>query len=63
MDLVLSKNKMEANGTEYSNVQVELKDRYNNLVFNDSSTIIDLEILDQYSHIITADTTSQLIKE
>jgi hypothetical protein len=62
-DLVLSKNKLEANGTEYSNVQVELRDRYNNLVFNDSSTKIDLEILPKYTHIITYDNASQVVKE
>jgi hypothetical protein len=62
-DLVLSKNKLEANGEEYSNVQVELRDRYNNLVFNDSSTKINLEILPKYTHIITSDNISQVVKE
>ncbi|MDR3150616.1 MAG: hypothetical protein LBU14_03225 [Candidatus Peribacteria bacterium] len=62
-DLVLSKSKLEADGNEYATLQVELKDRYNNLVFNNSSTKIDLEISPKYSQIINSDFDSQITKE
>jgi len=55
IDLVLSKNKMEASLDADSTLSVELKDRYNNVVFNDNSTRTYIEILDQYSNIITSD--------
>jgi len=63
LDLILSKNKIEANSESYSVLNVELKDRYNNLVFNDSSTNTELEILDQYSNIISSDKDSSIISE
>lgn len=55
LDLILSKSKLEANTKDYSNVNIELKDRYNNLVFTDSSTNLDIEILPQYKHLISYD--------
>lgn len=55
LDLNLTQNKIEASPTAVSSLNVELKDRYNNLVFNDNSTVTDLEILDQYANIITSD--------
>jgi len=55
IDLVLSKSKIEANITDYSNVSVELKDRFNNLVYTDNTTQANLEILSQYSHVLTSD--------
>lgn len=63
MDLVLSKSKLEADTKDYSNVSVELKDRYNNLVFTDSTTQVDMEILPQYTHLITYDKKSNIVKE
>ena len=63
MDLVLSKNKIEASPLASSFLSVELKDRYNNLVFNDSSTNTSIEILPEYSDIITSDESSSVVKE
>ncbi|MFK7780230.1 MAG: VCBS repeat-containing protein, partial [Candidatus Gracilibacteria bacterium] len=62
IDLVLSKNEIEASETSYSLLSVELKDRYNNLVFNDNSTNTTLEILEQYDHIITSDYDSSVVE-
>ncbi len=61
MDLVLSKSRMEANPDINSNVSVELKDKYNNLVFTDNSTITEIEILPEYSHILSSDKDSQVV--
>jgi hypothetical protein len=55
VDLILSKNKIEASLDADSTLSVELKDRYNNVVFNDNTTKTYIEILDQYSNIITSD--------
>jgi len=63
IDIVLSKSKLEANTKDYSNVTVELKDRYNNLVFTDSKTKVDLEILPIYTHLITSDKNSLVVKD
>lgn len=63
LDLNLSQNKIEASSTAFANLKVELKDRYNNLVFNDNSTALDLEILEQYSTIIKSDKNSDIVKE
>jgi hypothetical protein len=63
IDLFLSQNEIEASETSLSILNVELKDRYNNLVFNDDSTKTSLEILKQYSHIIKSDKSSSIIKE
>lgn len=61
MDLVLSKSKMEALSTSFSILTVELKDKYNNLTFNDSNTNTSLEILPEYSHILTTDTLTKKV--
>ncbi len=63
IDLNLSKNKMEASKDSYSTLSVELKDRYNNLVFNDNTTNTNLEILDQYSDIITSPNKNVKVKK
>ncbi len=63
LDLNLSQNKIEASPKAVSNLNIELKDRYNNLVFNDNSTKTDLEILDQYANIITSDNKTQTVTE
>jgi hypothetical protein len=63
MDLILSKNKIEASELSSSVLQVELKDRYNNLVFNDNSTITSIEILDNYSNIISPDKESVTVND
>jgi len=54
---------MEASENEYSMLSVELKDRYNNIVFNDSSTNTSIEILPQFSHIITSENDSNIVNE
>ncbi len=54
MDLSLSKAILEANGSDSVGVRVELKDRYGNLVFTDSTTKAILEIKNKYSQIIQA---------
>ncbi len=61
MDLVLSKSRMEANPSESSNLNVELKDKYNNLVFNDSNTNVTLEIPQEYSNILTTNNVTQKV--
>lgn len=52
IDLSLSNSKIEASESSTSNLSAELKDRYWNLVFNDNSTNLSLEILDDYKHVI-----------
>jgi hypothetical protein len=59
----MSKNKLEASPDASSDVQIELKDRYNNIAFNDNSTRTSLEILDQYSNIITSDNKISTVRE
>ncbi|MDD3145600.1 MAG: hypothetical protein PHV23_05865, partial [Candidatus Gracilibacteria bacterium] len=63
IDLVLSKSKIEANTSDYSNISVELKDRYNNLVYTDNTTQANLEILSQYSHVLTSDKNQVVFKD
>jgi hypothetical protein len=63
VDLSLSKNKIEASPDAFSTIEVELKDRYNNLVFDDNTTITSLEILDQYSDIIKSDKKNSKVIE
>ncbi|PID86452.1 hypothetical protein CSB08_00530 [Candidatus Gracilibacteria bacterium] len=53
VDIALSKNKMEANPGEFTSLAVDLKDRFGNVVFNDNSSNIELEILPEYNGIIT----------
>ncbi|MDP2089997.1 MAG: FG-GAP-like repeat-containing protein [Candidatus Gracilibacteria bacterium] len=63
IDLNLSKSKIEASPIAFSNLNVELKDRYNNLVFNDNTTVTTIEILDQYANIISSDKSEAIVKE
>jgi hypothetical protein len=63
MDLVLDKNKIEASKDSYSNLQVELRDRYNNLVFNDSQTEIGVEISPKYSRVISVNPKEATAKD
>lgn len=62
MDLVLTKSEMEASVDTFSSLSVELKDRYNNLVFNDDTTKASIEILKEYSHILKTNDNSQVVK-
>lgn len=52
IDLWLSKSKIEADKNNNSNLYVDLKDKFNNIVWNDNSTSLTLEILEKYKHII-----------
>jgi hypothetical protein len=52
IELVPSKNKMEASKDVESYIKVKLKDIYNNTVFTDSNSNISMEILDEYKKII-----------
>jgi hypothetical protein len=61
MDLVLSNNKIEASSDSVSNLSIELKDRYNNLVFNDDTTNTNIEILSNYSNIISVDNDASVV--
>jgi hypothetical protein len=63
VDLIMSKNKIEASTNASSILKVELKDRYNNVVFNDNSTKTSIEILDKYSSIITSNKKISNVKE
>lgn len=63
IDLVLSKSRIEANTSDYSNISVELKDRFNNLVYTDNTTQANLEILSQYSHVLTSDKNQAVFKD
>lgn len=63
LDYSLSRAKMEAADTETSALKVELKDRYNNVVFTDNTTQIALEILDRYKTVITSDTSLGNVKD
>ncbi|MDR0772568.1 MAG: hypothetical protein LBF15_06280 [Candidatus Peribacteria bacterium] len=63
MDLVLDKNKIEASKDSYANLQVELRDRYNNLVFNDSQTEVSVEISPKYSRVISVNPEEATAKD
>lgn len=52
IDMILANSKLEATSTSSTNLALELKDRYWNLVFDDSSTKLKLEIPDSYKHIL-----------
>ena len=56
MDISLSENQLSADGESKTDVFVELKDRYGNLVFSDNTTQVRLEILDRYKNIISSKT-------
>ncbi len=53
IDLVLSQSKMEASSTSSWTLEVELKDRYNNLVINDNSTSFQIELNESSKKVIT----------
>jgi hypothetical protein len=61
--LTLSKSKMEATPTSTAILYAEIKDRYNNLVWTDNQTQLDLEILDRYSNIIRANISSKQVQK
>jgi len=59
IDLILSKTKMQASNSSISKLNVELKDRFNNLVFNDNKTSFNVELKDKYKKIIKFDSLSK----
>lgn len=63
MDLSLSSENIEADSASFSNLRVELKDRFWNLVFNDNSTVASLEILDKYKNTIFTNNYSTNFKD
>ncbi len=56
IDLILNKNKIEAKETDYATLKAELKDRYWNIVFNDNSTKLSLEIRSEYKDFLSIST-------
>ncbi len=62
IELISSGNKLEASPDIQIYVEVELRDIYNNTVFSDNSSKIDLEILDEYKSIISSNSYSQTLK-
>lgn len=63
VDLAISENKIEASPSESSFLTVDLKDRFWNIVFNDSSSKIELEILPEYSSIVTTPIVTKTLNE
>lgn len=61
--LTLSKSKIEAAPWSSSILTVELKDRFNNIVWNDSSTQLNLEILPEYQSIISSSQLQKVVSK
>ena len=54
--------KIEASKESESYVTIELRDIYNNIIFNDNETDISLEILDRYKEIINSNDKKKTLK-
>jgi len=63
VDLSFSRSKIQASPDDSTFLYAVLKDRYDNEIFNDSSTVLNLEVPDTYKHIITSNTLQQTVKE
>lgn len=63
MDLQVEKQKLEAQRGVSTSLEVRLKDRYNNVVFTDNTTQLNLEIAPQSRDIISAPQASQSVQE
>jgi len=63
IDLNLSKSKMEASSSDTSILQATLKDRYNNDVYTDNTTVLIAEVADQSSGIISFDASTQTVQK
>lgn len=61
MDLILWNNKIEAKETDYTNLKVELKDRFWNIAFNDNATEISLELKEEYEQYIKPETLTWIV--
>ncbi len=59
IDLALSKWKMQASPDEFSLLEASLKDRYDNLVYNDNTTEFTAELLEKYTDIVSFDATEK----
>lgn len=60
-NISLSKSKLEASTGSTTQLYVELKDRYDNIVWNDNSTNLNLEINQKYSHILKSNDLSKKV--
>jgi len=54
---------MEASPTSNATLYAEIKDRYNNIVWNDNETVLDVEILKQYTQVISTNTPSKTVQK
>lgn len=63
LDFSLSQTKIEATPEASSVVYVEIKDRYNNIVWNDNSTQISLMVHPKYANIITVPTPKKQVSK
>ncbi|MDD5769409.1 MAG: hypothetical protein PHE25_00425 [Candidatus Gracilibacteria bacterium] len=63
LNLGLSKSKIEASTNSTSTLYVEVKDRYNNTIWNDNSTQLSISIPYNYSHIIKSNTSTQTVSK
>nr|MDD3720153.1 VCBS repeat-containing protein [Candidatus Gracilibacteria bacterium] len=61
IDLSLSRDKIEASPKDYTILKAELKDRFGNLVYNNNSVNLSLEVKDQYKNIITPEINSSIV--
>lgn len=52
LNMYIDNSMLEIGSGESTKARLELQDRYSNLVYNDSSSILRLEVLDQYKWII-----------
>jgi len=63
IDLQLSRDKIEANPDDSTTLQAILKDRYNNEVFTDSTTILDIEVHERSTSFIEVDSPSKTVSQ
>jgi uncharacterized repeat protein (TIGR01451 family) len=63
IDLNLSADKIEATSDESAVLEATLKDRYNNEVFTDNATILDIEIHERSQNIISVDATQKTVQD
>lgn len=52
LNLILSKNKLKASNDSKTLLRIELKDVFNNIVFNDNSTKVKFDISEKYKKVI-----------
>ena len=63
IDMVLSQSKMEASPESSGTLRVELKDRYNNLVTNDSTTSFNIEVNEDSQNILSSWTATEIAQK